>query len=145
MGLSDELKATVRRFYDRGWNEGDLTVIDELLSADYHDHDASAQVGASGREGAREFIRTFRSAIPDLHLEIEDQYAEGDTVVTRWTCTETHEGTVMGVPATHRTIEVGGISIDRFDERGRFLEGWGNWDGVALLRQIGALPTSDTA
>jgi hypothetical protein len=27
------------------------------------------------------------------------------------------------------------------DEQGRFVEGWGNWDGIALLRQLGALPT----
>jgi predicted ester cyclase len=48
----------------------------------------------------------------------------------------------MGVPATHRQIEVSGISIDRFDEQGRFAESWGNWDGIALLRQVGALPTA---
>jgi predicted ester cyclase len=46
----------------------------------------------------------------------------------------------MGVPATHRAVEVSGISIDRFDDQDRFAEGWGNWDGIALLRQIGALP-----
>jgi hypothetical protein len=63
-------------------------------------------------------------------------------VTTRWTATGTHEGTLMGVPATHRPIEVRGISIDRFDAHGRFAEGWGNWDGIALLRQIGALPSA---
>jgi steroid delta-isomerase-like uncharacterized protein len=139
--MSDNLKAAVREFYDRAWNRGDLSVIDELFSPDYHDHDAAAQTGTSGLDAARQFIETFRAAIPDLHLEIEDQYAEGSTVTTRWTATGTHEGTLMGVPATHRPVEVSGISIDRFDEQGRFAEGWGHWDGVALLRQIGALTT----
>jgi predicted ester cyclase len=84
----------------------------------------------------------FRAAIPDLHVAIEDQYAAGSTVTTRWIASRTHEGTLIGVPATHRRVEVSGISIDRFDEEGRFAEGWGSWDGIALLRQVGALPST---
>jgi steroid delta-isomerase-like uncharacterized protein len=140
--MSEKLKAAVREFYERGWNQGDLSVIDDLFSPEYDDHDAAAQTGTSGLDAARQFIRTFRAAIPDLHVEIEGQYAEGSTVATRWTATGTHEGALMGVAATHRRVEVSGISIDRFDEHGRFAKGWGNWDGIALLRQIGALPAA---
>jgi steroid delta-isomerase-like uncharacterized protein len=140
--VSEKLQAAVQEFYDRGWNRGDLSIIDELFSPEYQDHDAAAQTGTSGVDGARQFIETFRAAIPDLQVEIEDHFAEGSTVTTRWRATGTHEGTVMGVPATHRPVEVNGISIDRFNEQGRFAEGWGNWDGIALLRQIGALPTA---
>jgi steroid delta-isomerase-like uncharacterized protein len=140
--MSEKLKAAVREFYERGWNQGDLSVIDELFSPDYQDHDAAAQTGTSGLEAARRFIETFRAAIPDLHVAIEDQYADGSTVTTRWTASGTHEGTLIGVPASHRRVEVSGISIDRFDEEGRLVEGWGNWDGIALLRQVGALPNT---
>jgi steroid delta-isomerase-like uncharacterized protein len=112
-----------------------------MFSPDYQDHDAAAQTATSGLEAARRFIEMFRAAIPDLHVAIEEQYAEASTVTTRWTASGTHEGTLIGVPATHRHVEVSGISIDRFDEEGRFAEGWGNWDGIALLRQVGALPT----
>jgi steroid delta-isomerase-like uncharacterized protein len=113
--MSAKLKAAVREFYDRGWNQGDLSVVDELFSPEYQDHDAAAQTGASGPEAARRFIEIFRAAIPDLHVAIEDQYAEASTVTTRWIATGTHEGTLIGVPATHRRVAVGGISIDRFD------------------------------
>jgi steroid delta-isomerase-like uncharacterized protein len=140
--MSEKLKAAVREFYDRGWNRDDLSVIDELFSPAYQGHDAAAQTAKSGLDAARRFIGTFRAAIPDLHVEFEDQYAEGSAVTTRWTVTGTHEGTLIGVPATHRRVEIRGISIDRFDEEGRFAEGWGNWDGIALLRQVGALPST---
>jgi steroid delta-isomerase-like uncharacterized protein len=139
--MSEQLKAAIQEFYDRGWNRGDLSVIDELFSPGYRDHDAAAHTGRSGLDAARQFIETFRGAVPDLHVEIEGQYAEGSTVTTRWRATGTHQGTLMGVPATHRAIAVSGISIDRFDDQGRLVEGWGNWDGIGLLRQIGALQT----
>jgi hypothetical protein len=50
--MSAKLKAAVREFYDRGWNQGDLSVIDELFSPAYQDHDAAAQTGASGLDAA---------------------------------------------------------------------------------------------
>jgi steroid delta-isomerase-like uncharacterized protein len=139
--MSEQLKAAIQEFYDRSWNRGDLSVIDELFSPGYRDHDAAAHTDRSGLDAARQFIETFRGAVPDLHVEIEAQYAEGSTVTTRWRATGTHQGTLMGVPATHRAIAVSGISIDRFDDQGRLVEGWGNWDGIGLLRQIGALQT----
>ncbi len=71
--MSDELKAAVREFYDRGWNRGDPSVIDELFSPEYQDHDAAAQTGKSGLDGARQFIEIFRAAVPDLHVEIGEQ------------------------------------------------------------------------
>jgi len=94
----------------------------------------------TGRDSAKAFVEIFRRGIPDLRCEIEDQIAEGDKVVSRWVATGTHAGEVLGVPASGRTFRVDGISIDRFDEDGLFAEGWGTWDGVGLLRQIGGLP-----
>jgi len=139
--MSDAPKANVQRFYAEAWNEGRFDVIDELFSADYIDHDAAAHTGGmDGRASARAFIEVFRTAIPDLNIVIEDQIGERDTVATRWKATGTHRGTLLGIASTGNRIEVGGISIDRFDEDGHFVEGWGNWDALAMLRQIGALP-----
>lgn len=138
--MTEALKANVRRFYEEAWNRGDYAVIDELFADGYVDHDAAAHTGADGRASAKAFIDVFRAGFPDVHLEIKDQVAEGDTVATRWVGTGTHRGTVLGLPATGRSIEIDGISIDRFDADGRFLEGWGTWDGVRLLRQLGAFP-----
>jgi len=32
--MSEKLRAAVREFYERGWNQSDLSAIDELFSAD---------------------------------------------------------------------------------------------------------------
>ncbi len=139
-GATDDLKAKIQRFYDEAWSRGELGVIDELMSDHYHDHDAAANTGETGREAARRFITSFRAGIPDLKLTIDAQYRDGSTVVTRWTLTGMHGGSLMGVPASGAHISFEGISIDRFDDAGQMTEGWGTWDGIALLRRIGALP-----
>lgn len=139
--MGDELKNKVRRFYEEAWNNGRFDVIEELFAEDYVDHDAVAHTGQSGRESARQFVELYRTALPDLRLEIQDQIAEDRTVVTRWVCIGTQNGPVMGIEPTGRSVQVDGISIDRFDDEGRFSEGWGTWDGIAFLRQLGVLPT----
>jgi hypothetical protein len=42
----------------------------------------------------------YVTAFPDLHLEIEQQLADGDFVVTRWIVTGTHRSVLMGVEPT---------------------------------------------
>jgi steroid delta-isomerase-like uncharacterized protein len=138
--MNEHLKAKVRLFYDEAWNAGRVEVVDELFAETYIDHDATAHTGMDGRASAKAFVEVFRKGIPDFHLEIKDQISENQTVVTRWVATGTHHGTVLGIEATNNPIEVDGISIDRFDDSGRFAEGWGTWDGIRMLRQLGALP-----
>ena len=79
------------------------------------------------------------------------RFAEGDTVVTRWTARGTHRGpyhsAALGrtLEPTGRSIEVPGISIHR-SAGGRIAAAWvaGN-DSVALLQQLGAIPASEAS
>jgi predicted ester cyclase len=53
----------------------------------------------------------------------------------------THRGNQLGAPATGRRVEVSGMSMGRF--RGdKMVEGWNNWDQMALMEQIQAAPRS---
>ena len=70
---------------------------------------------------------------------MEDQIAEGDKVVTRWTATGTHQGEFFGVGPTGKRIEMTGISIERFDEGGKLVEEWPEYNLLGVLRQLGAV------
>ena len=59
----------------------------------------------------------YRAAFPDLHITVEDQIAEGDKVVTRWSSTGTHEGDLPGFPASGNKTTVTGIGVDPFGDR----------------------------
>lgn len=78
----------------------------------------------------------YRVAFPDAHIALDDIIVAGDKVVTRWTATGTHEGDLMGIPATGTSIRFTGIRIFRVAD-GRIAEGWVNWDTFGLMRQLG--------
>jgi predicted ester cyclase len=53
----------------------------------------------------------------------------------RWSAVMTHTGDHLGVPASHKKVEISGITIARIDD-GKIVEGWDNWDQLALMQQI---------
>ena len=135
--MSEGNKALMRQIYDV-INTGDVDRADELLAEDMVEHEEFPGLDP-GREGFKQFVRTFRSAFPDLRFEIEDMIAEGDRVAARVTMTGTHEGEFMGMPASGKQIRVSSIDIGRF-ENGKGVEHWGATDTMAMMQQLGALP-----
>ncbi|HSA79989.1 MAG TPA: ester cyclase, partial [Geminicoccaceae bacterium] len=81
--MSERNKAQVRRVIEEIYNRGDLAVVDELAASDLVIHASSQDI--RGRDGAKQYVAALRAGFPDLHLTVEDQVAEGDMVVTRWT------------------------------------------------------------
>jgi predicted ester cyclase len=92
-----------------------------------------------GREGFKKQWRKWRDAFPDIHFEIEEIIAEGDTVVARWTLTGTQSGPFLGIAPTGRKIRVGGMSMDHLRD-GVLVSGFDGWDNLGLRQQLGAIP-----
>jgi steroid delta-isomerase-like uncharacterized protein len=90
-------------------------------------------------EGWKQAHIMFLTAFPDQQLTIEDEIAEADTVVTRWTFTGTHQGPLMGVPATGKRVALKGISVDRVRD-GKVIEHRAQMDMVGLMQQLGMMP-----
>ena len=137
--MSEEANcALVRRFIDEVFNAGDFSAVDEILAADYVHHDPTTQEFGSGVEGFKRLIGYYRDAFPDLTISFDDQFGAGDRVVDRWTGRGTHEGELMGIPATGRPVSASGISIHRIVD-GRIAETWNNYDAAGMLRQLGVI------
>jgi steroid delta-isomerase-like uncharacterized protein len=130
-------KEVVRRLGVEPW-EGNLGVIDELVASDYIGHDP-AQPDLIGPDGVRGFITTYLSAFPDGRITIDEQLAEGDLVASRWTGRGTHQGELMGIPATGKQVTVAGITLSRVKD-GKVVEEWTNWDTLGMLQQLGVVP-----
>ncbi len=130
-------KDIVRRLGVEPW-EGNLDVIDELVAPDYVGHDP-AQPDLHGPDGVKGFITSYLAGFPDGRITIEEQLAEGDLVATRWTGRGTHQGELMGIPATGKQVTVSGLTLSRL-QNGKVVEEWSNWDTLGMLQQLGVVP-----
>ncbi len=139
---TEENKALTRRVMEEMFNKGNLDVADELLAPDFVDHDPAMPEDVRGPEGFKEYVGAFRSAFSDLHIRIDDQIAEGDKVVTRWTGTGTHDGDFMGIAPTGNRGEITGMEIRRISG-GKLVEGWEGYDALGLMQLMGAIPTPE--
>jgi steroid delta-isomerase-like uncharacterized protein len=138
--MSTQNKSIMRRIYEEVWNQGKLALLDELVSEDYVGHLPTPPNAPTGRDGLRWLIETYRAGFPDIWVQIDDQIAEGDKVLTSISMRGTHQGTFMNIPATGREITVGAMVMTRF-ENGRNVEGWATLDRLGLMQQLGVVPT----
>lgn len=141
--MSEANKAAIRRWYEEGINKGNTDLIDALLAPDIVWHGPGGRE-LRGRAALKEMVAMYLAAFPDMRVSVEDQVAEGDKVVTRFTGRGTHKGDLEGVAPTGNPISVTGISIDRF-EGGKLVEEWENFDELAMMQQIGAVPAAAEA
>ena len=93
-----------RRLIEEGFNGGRLSVLDELLTADFVDHSPCQKLG--GAADLRERIALLRIALPDLHACV-DQLAAADNMT--WAAV-TIRGTARGVPGLPASDECLGFS-----------------------------------
>ena len=133
----EESKALALRAFEEIWNQGKLEVIDEIYAADFVHHSPGSP--DLDPEGLKQFVTMYRSAFPDIQFTIEDQIAEGDKVVTRWSTAATHKGELMGIQPTGLAAPGTGISIGRYAD-GKCVESWTNWDALGMWRKLGIVP-----
>lgn len=137
--MSERNKAQVRRVIEEVYNRGDLALVDELAAGGMVIHAATGDI--VGREAVKRYVAALRTGFPDLHVTIEEQIAEGDRVVTRWTARGTHDGVFQGLAPTGRPACVTGTDIDRMAD-GRAVECWMQMDELGLMQQLGAVPAA---
>jgi steroid delta-isomerase-like uncharacterized protein len=130
----------IKRFYEDVIANGDLALVDELTTDDLADHVEGLPGQPAGREGVKFFVSAMRQAFPVLRVKsIEPTMTDGNLEAARVIITATHEGELMGVGATGKTVEFESIDIIRVED-GKVAEHWGVTDTMSLMQQLGAIP-----
>lgn len=137
-GDEDKNTAAMKRFYEEVVNQGNLKLIDELVAAEFVEHEELPGM-KPGREGVKEFFMMFRAAFPDLHFQVNDLVAKDDKVWAYITIRGTHKGQFMDMAATGKKIEIKGFDIIRL-ANGKAVEHWGLTDTMTMMQQLGAIP-----
>ena len=143
MATEQDNAAVVRRLFERVWNGGDLSAIEDLVD----DRFTNFGVRQPGAHAAmRHIVTAWRTAFPDLRYEILEEIVLGDKVVHRVLLRGTHLGEfpagvgparIMGaMPPTGRAFEADQMHIHRV-EGGKIVEHAATRNDLLMLNQLG--------
>jgi serine phosphatase RsbU (regulator of sigma subunit)/predicted ester cyclase len=131
---AEENKAIARRFLEETMAKGNLDVIDELAAPDFVDRTLLPGQGPT-REDFKRSVAEALDTTPITSFTIEEQIAEGDTVVTKYRHSSVQRREVMGIPPTEEEKTVSGIYIHRISG-GKITEEWGIIDAVLAMESL---------
>src|SRR4029453_3240294 len=107
-------KLVVREFIEETLNKGNVDAAGDYVSDSVVELVPFPGQGP-GLSGLKDVLRGMRIAFPDLQWTIEEQIAEADKVLTRFTWAGTHKAEFLGVPATGHQVSVWGMGMDRLE------------------------------
>ena len=149
----EQNKALVRRYWEEGWGQGHIEVLEEVLAEDYVYHlpglaiiiPAEQSPGAA-RADVAERIQEYRTDFPDLRITVEEVVAEGDRVAVRttWSGTQADPLEAWDSPDTGRYAARETWVFSRV-ACGKIAEGWSLPDNLSLLRQLGIITDEELA
>ena len=137
--MSKEQNAAALTKFAEAVGTGNYALFDDVVASNSIDHDpAPRQV--PGPQGYRALFTEMRRAFPDMKVELDQLVADEDAVAFAYTFTGTHDGPLMGIPATGKKVKIRGMQISKFRD-GKMVERWGSSDQLGMLQQIGATVT----
>ena len=129
-------KATVAAFWSDDRNKRKFDWIDDLFAVDIVIRSAGKEVGP--RDRFRAWVVPLFQYIEDLKLEVHVIFADGDKLITRWTCSGGFVGEMFGIKGTGQPVSFTGIKNMTVRD-GRIVEAWVERDALGLARQVGAV------
>jgi predicted ester cyclase len=128
-------KELVRSFFEKACVLRDRDAASEFVSEDYVMHNPMAPDFPGGREAFKDMCKGS-DAIKDMSCSIEDQFAEGDRVVTRWKVSGCQVKDLPDIPSKGLCFKMDGITISRVAD-GKVAEEWVSMDALGMRKQLG--------
>lgn len=85
-------------------------------------------------------IQAAEASFPLYRIDVEEMVAEGDLVSVRGKIRGTNQGPFMGNPPTGKAVDFA-IFITYKVQDGKIVDHWMLTDNMAMMQQIGAIPT----
>ncbi len=137
--MSEGNMKNVRRLLEEVWTQGNLSLLPEILAEDVVSHPMPQFGAVRGREAYKHFIAVYKGAFLEMDFNIEDQFASGDKVATRWTSRVTDaSGDARQDAATGEQLTIEGTTITHHDSAGKVIAEWATWDTHSLLQSAAA-------
>ncbi len=137
-----DLKQIARRLTDELFGQGKLELVDQLCAPACVHNDPIG--GKLDNKSVKDFIKSIRTAFPDLSIKSDKIYAEGNVVCVTWKATGTHRGEFVGVPGSGRKVQLEGLDLLRFDGD-KLVDATTHFNTLWLMQQLGIVPKLEKA
>jgi steroid delta-isomerase-like uncharacterized protein len=135
---TEQRVAIARDYVDRVFNGHDGERARDFFSADVTFH--ALTVGTlSGVDTVVPVLVGLIDALSDVDAQLKDVIASGDLVALRQVVKARHTGTLLGMPATGKSIQWDAVDIYRVNDSGKITEQWAFEDFAAILSQAGGV------
>ncbi len=139
MSNLDKNKQMLQHFIQVVWRDHNLGALKDFWTDDCINH-AMPEPNNRGLDALWDYHESFMtdlSAFTNIEIEIMQQIAEGDRVVSYITLRGKHSGTFYGILPTGKSISTSAIRIDRIQD-GKIAEHWSVSDAAGLTLQLQA-------
>ena len=128
-------KELVRAYTQTVFNEHRTDRASEFFAPDVKWHGGTLGT-VDGADNVAAVVSGFIAALPDLAASEQSIVAEGDTVAVRYVVEATHQGDLLGIPATGRRVRWDAVDVYRV-VNGNISEEWAADDMLAVLIGLG--------
>ena len=124
----------VREVIRRGWNQGDLDVLDERVGENYVRHMPDGEL--SGIQAFKDRMVEVRQAFPDFNCQVLEVVEEANgRGVARWEAHATQQGETNGIPPTGRAVKWPGM-VWFVVRDGKIVEEWEIYDRLGVIQSL---------
>jgi predicted ester cyclase len=138
MPNNNRKKEILTEFIREVWSEGNIDCSDKYLAQLYtihHDPGDPWDKKELDLEGYKERVRQLRAPFPDQCFEVQELFADGNTVVVSWFWKATHKGDLPGFLASGREIRMSGATVYYFEGE-RITGHWQITDRLGVYQQL---------
>ena len=133
---ADIRKDQLMRFIEVGWNQKDLSNLEEFF-ADDCTRRVNAVTYAHGTKELEANMKIYFNGFPDLSILVEEIFESEDHICLNWTINGTNTGEFGELKATGKKIEIHGMSRLSFDEQGKIVYEDVYYNELSLMQQLG--------
>ncbi len=112
---TNQYKTSIRKANEELFNKGNLDYADETFTNDYAEQ---------GPELVKNYVRSLRTAFPDIEVSIEPIIGENNMVAWMRTNTGTHQGEYMGFKPTGKKTSWKDMIFSQYGKEGKVVKEW---------------------
>lgn len=129
------LKNQIKKF-ETMINTADVNMANELVDSKAPFYTPAFPEPVYGGEGYLSLVFWLRKSFSDVQWKLEEMVAEGNKVAVHWTCSGTHDGDFMGIPATGKSFSASFMNFYTFNDHYKIVSDTAAEGMIAIFRSL---------